>query len=264
MQTTISKRNKYQMDVVMDVMPEVTVDTDAMSISFPYGPGESIEKLREASKSLKGSGPVKAVGAIQKVLADSDSPLVVVLSDEGEVTANEGEATTKPKRTKKPLKTTSDGLCLCGCGEEVTREFKPGHDARYKGQMIRLVLASEAEPANERIAQSGGYALAVIQGRNWTSFLDKSRDAVKAKAAKKAANPNSTKKGKVAADSHVKISEMKEASALLKRVGRYGEKSGERYIPVTPDTIPSILDGTHPDFTDADKVELGFATADPS
>lgn len=30
-------------------------------------------------------------------------------------------------------------VCGCGCGQEVTRMFKQGHDARYAGALVRGV-----------------------------------------------------------------------------------------------------------------------------
>ena len=35
------------------------------------------------------------------------------------------------------------GHCLCGCGSKVDRRFKPGHDARLKGALIRAYRAGE-------------------------------------------------------------------------------------------------------------------------
>lgn len=37
----------------------------------------------------------------------------------------------------RPVKATK-GDCLCGCGEPVVKQFKPGHDARLKGSLIKL------------------------------------------------------------------------------------------------------------------------------
>lgn len=36
-------------------------------------------------------------------------------------------------------------FCLCGCGEQVSRRFRQGHDARLKGVLLR-VARGEEEP----------------------------------------------------------------------------------------------------------------------
>lgn len=44
------------------------------------------------------------------------------------------EKVAKEKKEKVPA-----GECLCGCGAEVNREFRPGHDARFYSQLAKLV-----------------------------------------------------------------------------------------------------------------------------
>lgn len=263
MQTIVNKRSAYQLDVLVDSVPEATIDRDNLAVSFPYGPETTVATLREASKSLKGSGPVKAMAAIQKAIVENKPGVVQVIVLEGEEAL--AKATAKPakaKKAKKALKTTADGLCLCGCGAKVTREFLPGHDARYKGQLIKNVLAAEADPTNETIAQVGGYSLGVIQSRNWMAFLNKSRDAAASKAARKSKVPSSIKKGHVVEGPTVNLKQLAVARDMLKKIGRYGESAGDRQISPVPNVVESIIDGTHPDLTDEDKVELGFAPAD--
>lgn len=34
-------------------------------------------------------------------------------------------------------------VCLCGCGEQVARRFKQGHDARWVGGLLRQARAGE-------------------------------------------------------------------------------------------------------------------------
>lgn len=61
----------------------------------------------------------------------------------------------------------SMGKCLC-CGETTksdTAQFLPGHDAKYKSQLIARVIESEDDEA-----------LGVIESRGWTKFLDKARN----------------------------------------------------------------------------------------
>lgn len=262
MKVIVGKRTQYQLDVIKDSVPEAVIDGEAMGIAFPSNLDAAIERLREARKGVKGTGPSNAIGAVIKALVNNDPDVVVVVSEENE------EAPAKPKKAKAPAKpkkvvpTTADGLCLCGCGDKVTREFKPGHDARYKGQLINNVLAAEADPTDGVSAQVGGYSLGVIQSRGWGAFLDKSRKALEAKAERKAKTPGSIKKGKVVDGPTVNLKQLAQARELLTRIGRYGAKAGDRQIECHPTDIPAILDGTHSAYTDEDKVELGFVSAE--
>lgn len=43
-----------------------------------------------------------------------------------------------------------DGLCLCGCGEKVTKRFRPGHDSRLHGMQKKLEKAGQ--PSDEKAA----------------------------------------------------------------------------------------------------------------
>lgn len=256
MQTIVSKRSVYQLDVLVDSVPEATIDRDALSVSFPYGPETTVATIREATKNLKGSGPVKAMSAIMKAITENKPELVQIVVAEGEVASTVPSKPAKAKRVKKALTTTADGLCLCGCGDKVTREFLPGHDARYKGQLIKVALGL---PADLAISQED--ALDRIESRGWGKFLDKSRDALAAKVERKAKNPKSVKKGHVVDGPTVNLKQLAQARELLKKIGRYGESSGDRQIEVHPIDIPALLDGTHPAYTDEDKVELGFTPA---
>jgi len=43
-------------------------------------------------------------------------------------------------------------LCMCGCGERVakkTSQFKPGHDARLRGRLLKLRRADAARGNND-------------------------------------------------------------------------------------------------------------------
>jgi hypothetical protein len=48
--------------------------------------------------------------------------------------------------------------CECGCGAEVTRRFLPGHDARYKGQLLKRLDAGDNE-AQDILISNGWYTL---------------------------------------------------------------------------------------------------------
>src|ERR1044072_6363206 len=245
MQTVLSNRTDFQIKVILDLLPEVTADSDALT--FPYGPTVAMSSIRDARKSVKGTGPNNAINAVLKALDKGEH--VEVVASEGEV------ADVKPakaKCTKKAVPTSPDGLCLCGCGEKVTREFKPGHDARYKGQLIKLVLDPNSN------ADDSADALAVIESRGWVKFLDKSREAAAAKAERKAKDPKAIKRGKVVGGPTVNLKQLAQARELLTKIGRYGSKAGDRQIECHPEDIPAILSGIHPAYTNEDLVELGF------
>lgn len=247
MQTVIRSRTEFQVKVVADVLPEATfIPDEPDAIVFPYGPVDAIAAIRKSRENLKGTGPNNALNAVLKAL-DKGKDVEVIVA-EGEEAPKKASA----KRAKKAVKTTADGLCLCGCGEKVVREFRPGHDARYKGQLIKTVLTSEVDSEVDA-------ALEVINERRWNAFLDKSRDAAEKKAAKKAANPNSNKRGKVAHDGPtVNLKQLGVARDMLKKIGRYGESAGDRQIPLTPEAIPLVISGDHCDLTDADLAELSI------
>lgn len=59
----------------------------------------------------------------------------------------------KPKvaRTKKVVELHS---CECGCGEQVTRHFKPGHDARLKGA-LRKAADKGSDKAKAELKRRG-------------------------------------------------------------------------------------------------------------
>ncbi|EFC84502.1 hypothetical protein [Parafrankia sp. EUN1f] len=77
--------------------------------------------------------------------------------------------------------------CLCGCGATVTKEFRPGHDAKLKGALINQVLAAEAPKATKADKAAGSKALATLTARGWLAHLDKSRASRSAKAERAAA-----------------------------------------------------------------------------
>lgn len=42
--------------------------------------------------------------------------------------------------------------CMCGCGEVVSRRFKPGHDARHKSRLFAAAREGSAEAKDEIVA----------------------------------------------------------------------------------------------------------------
>ena len=56
--------------------------------------------------------------------------------------------------------------CQCGCGEQTLGgKFRPGHDARLKGRLLR-----EARGRDKRTAAK---ARAELKRRGWSHFLEK-------------------------------------------------------------------------------------------
>lgn len=51
---------------------------------------------------------------------------------------------TKPRTTKTKNPT---GKCLCGCGENSTSNYRPGHDARHAGVVARQIAGPKVTPA---------------------------------------------------------------------------------------------------------------------
>lgn len=54
--------------------------------------------------------------------------------------------------------------CLCGCGRPTGGEFAPGHDARYKSQLLARYLD-----------QDDSEALVILTKRKWTKFIEPAR-----------------------------------------------------------------------------------------
>jgi hypothetical protein len=63
---------------------------------------------------------------------------------------HKGRAESSPRGLASRSKATTEsvtvvlapGLCACGCGEQVARRFRPGHDARLKGQLVRAARSA--------------------------------------------------------------------------------------------------------------------------
>lgn len=58
-------------------------------------------------------------------------------------------------------------LCLCGCGAEVNRRFKPGHDGRLKGRLIREVKAARLLGDDATL----GNAEQALAALGWAKFI---------------------------------------------------------------------------------------------
>lgn len=128
--------------------------------------------------------------------------------------------------------------CGCHCGGVTAGgEFAIGHDAKYKSALIRAALQREGgAPLTVKQAE------AELERRNWTRFLEKSRNvAVRVPSEHKAAKV--AEAAESAAESTERITAMKAAAARVKEAGRNGTQPGTR-ITVTRDNYQAILDAS--------------------
>lgn len=58
---------------------------------------------------------------------------------EDKMAKTNGAAKAAPKAARAPKAPVETKPCLCGCGEDVTRRFRPGHDARMFGWFKKVV-----------------------------------------------------------------------------------------------------------------------------
>ena len=81
----------------------------------------------------------------------------VTLDNEAQVCYNGGMTAKKPD-------------CQCLCGEQTGGgKFRPGHDARHKGALIRKALEDHAA------------SIAELETRGWTSHLEKAKNRGKSR-----------------------------------------------------------------------------------
>jgi hypothetical protein len=83
----------------------------------------------------------------------------------------------------------SDSACLCGCREPTPGRFRPGHDARLKGRLLRAHLSKTGvlivKDGGEKAMTARAYAKDVSSERfDWTEALDKAWEKQKAVQAK--------------------------------------------------------------------------------
>lgn len=137
------------------------------------------------------------------------------------------KAAERPKKDKTP-KTPKP--CLCGCGEQTGGgDFRPGHDAKYKSTLIK-----------EALTGSNPEALATLEARGWTKFLDKAQEiGTRPKAEPRERKAKDDAK---AIDQIGKLNQMKKAAQILQDVGRYGRKAGDRQISLEGANWQWVLD----------------------
>ncbi len=130
--------------------------------------------------------------------------------------------------------TTERPYCLCGCGTKTKGgAFAPGHDARYKSQLIQTVI-DNTNP--EAVAE----AMKVLDSRGWIKFLDKKREVLaNARAPKKRKEPQD----EIAGKDDVYL--MKAAAKILKWTGQY-YKRHRNHIVLTHAGAALIANRVHP------------------
>jgi hypothetical protein len=149
--------------------------------------------------------------------------------------------------------------CLCGCGIKTKGgSFVPGHDARYKSQLIAKVIEGKDED---------GEALRTIESRGWTKFLDKRRAVVSRVTAPK--RHRKTEEDAAAAKGHLYL--MKAAAKILRWTDQY-RKSARNHMPILAANAYLIAsrqhpllelpdDGTEPEpFTEWEQAAIDYAT----
>jgi hypothetical protein len=125
--------------------------------------------------------------------------------------------------------------CACECGG-ITKggEFCIGHDARFKSSLVKAALGREGgAPISVKEAE------AELARRNWTQFLEKSRNvAVRVPSEHKA--KIAVDKAETAAVNVDRLEGMKAAAARVKEAGRNGRSSADQRITVTRDNYETI------------------------
>lgn len=122
--------------------------------------------------------------------------------------------------------------CLCGCGIKTKGgQFVPGHDARYKSQLIATALGDDEDAAVE--------AERILEGRGWTKFLDKRRDVLANAKAPRVKVEESTPTGTEF------LYLMKAAAKILHWTGQYA-KNSRSYIKITTINAWHLAKRLHP------------------
>lgn len=122
--------------------------------------------------------------------------------------------------------------CLCQCGIKTKGgQFVPGHDARYKSQLIATALGDDADAAAE--------AERILEGRGWTKFLEKRRNILATAKAPRVKVDTSTPK------STEYLYLMKAAAKILRWTGQYA-KNSRGYIKISSINAWHLAKRLHP------------------
>src|SRR5215218_4084906 len=60
-------------------------------------------------------------------------------------------ATETPGRASAEQGVDTPKTCLCGCGEPVSRTFRPGHDSRLRSELVAQIMKGDVLLRSERI-----------------------------------------------------------------------------------------------------------------
>lgn len=122
-------------------------------------------------------------------------------------------------------------FCACKCGDRTGGgEFRQGHDARHKSNLIKEALADNAD------------ALAELDRRGWTRFLDKAR-TVKARPPR--SHPVAVRAR--VDDAEERARQTIERIADMKRAQQVKRARGLWSIEIGPTTYKDVLDLGMPD-----------------
>ncbi|WIW68850.1 hypothetical protein P8S73_02960 [Kocuria sp. ChxB] len=94
---------------------------------------------------------------------------------------------TKKRSTQPTTEASTVAHCLCGCGQEVTRRYKPGHDARHASALFREWEAASA-PQRVMVAERASQVLSPALMAKFRASA--ARAQAKAEAQAWAANQN--------------------------------------------------------------------------
>lgn len=129
-------------------------------------------------------------------------------------------------------------LCLCGCGERTKGgEFRPGHDARYKAQLL-----------NEAADGRNPEAVQILEQRGWLHFLEKRREVL----ARPKREPKPSKAEAKLSSLNV-LCAMRAAAKVLKYTDQY-KSARSNHVALSAgrrkdklDSVISIIELTHPE-----------------
>jgi uncharacterized membrane protein len=111
----------------------------------------------------------------------------------------------KARDTGRLVLDISDSACLCGCMEPTSGRFRPGHDARLKGRLLRAHLNKVGvlivKDGKEQAMTARAYAKEVSSDAyDWTAALDRAWEKQKSAAAALRAKVESAKAERSAKD----------------------------------------------------------------
>lgn len=105
------------------------------------------------------------------------------------------------------VKDPTPNSCGCGCGTKVARSYKQGHDAKHKSDLIKRANGNDPEVA--------ATAEKILAMRDWTKFLDKSREPKAERQEKERQEADHAK----AVDTVARLNTMKVVARALKDCG---------------------------------------------